>query len=109
LVLKSTPFAPHSVDVERGLLVQGEGQERTVVHFDVTRRRPGSFAQLPAYVERYSRVEVWTKPTVNGTGDVKGEEEFSWYLAEVIGFKGKDFLYLKYVQNYDVIQIAFSQ
>ena len=88
-VIRCSPIRPHSIDVEKGLLIEGEEKEGgvRVVPIGRSRKIPRK-AELPIFLERHSRVEVWAKsPGLgNGMNNCQGRKysgKNAWYLAEV--------------------------
>ena len=77
-VIRCSAIRPHSIDVEKGLLIEGEEKEGgRVVPIGRSRKVPKK-DPLPVFLERHSRVEVWAKSPGR-----KYLGKSAWYLAEV--------------------------
>ena len=55
-----------------------------------TRPEQTDYETLPAFLARYEIVDVWSK-----VDEDEHSHQYAWYRAEVVGFNGRNKLYVK--------------
>lgn len=93
-VVKSKPFSPHSIDLEKSLLIEGgegDGVPLLVVPVARARKRPTK-SEFPSFVERRTIVEVWTEDGTRGC---------AWFLGMVEGFYDRK-IFVNYFEDNEV-------